>query len=686
MKKHVQLLAFLMASAHFAGAQVFSPIPTSGYNLDAVAENTTALATTGGAIDGSNYVMYSAAYAALYSSPYGLPNNGLVSTGTRTYQLQSYTLSNTMYLMASQSGTITLNTPAFYGGISLLGFSTEGTATFNMVLTFTDNTTQAINNQSFPDWFGTGNTVISGFDRVNRSGTTPALSAGNPKMYYLDFGISCINRTKGLASLSFTNTSTGTARMCLFAVSGTGAPTYSTSSTPVTCAGGNNGSAAVSASGGIPPFTYTWSTSASQTNSLISNVPVGVYSYSVQDNGGCLVTGTIGVTQSLVTQPNLTLTASNGTICSGKTVTLTASGASTYTWASGGNGPVFNSPTLTAGTQSTVTYTVAGLTSVNCLWTGSISILVNPLPGAAWSNLPASVCKSGPALALSNFVQPTGGTFSGQSVASGSFIPSTVGTFTMTYTNTDANSCTNSATTSIQVFSLAAPSIVNPGALCSNASPLQLTVNPTGGNFGGTGVGSTGIFTPAVAGSGNVPVIYSITSGPCTSTAGISIVVNAAPVASVSAAKTSFCKNSANILLNGTPIGGSFSGTGVTGTAFSPSAATIGTNVVVYTFTDINNCTGTANLTMTVSTCAGLSENSRQSAFTVYPNPSRGEVTISSAEHSTIAIFNQVGQQVKSVELHAGNAYQENLTLPAGIYYMQSQDNRQAAGRLVILD
>ena len=60
MKNHFILIVLVLFSLLFkSGAQTFSPISTFGYNIDAVAENTTALATTGGAIDGSNFALYS---------------------------------------------------------------------------------------------------------------------------------------------------------------------------------------------------------------------------------------------------------------------------------------------------------------------------------------------------------------------------------------------------------------------------------------------------------------------------------------------------------------------------------------------------------------------------------------------------------------------------------------------------
>ena len=43
----------------------------------------------------------------------------------------------------------------------------------------------------------------------------------------------------------------------------------------------------------------------------------------------------------------------------------------------------------------------------------------------------------------------------------------------------------------------------------------------------------------------------------------------------------------------GYPVGGSYSGTGVSGTNFNASVAGVGTHIITYTYTDLNGCTGT---------------------------------------------------------------------------------------------
>jgi hypothetical protein len=405
-----------------AYSQVVFPIGTTGYNIDAVAENTTATGHTSQAIDGSDYVMYSQAYGALFSSAGGLPNNGVVASGTRTYQLQSYSVTNVLYCTAGQMDTIVFAFPVPYAALSLLNFATEGSATMNATVRFTDNTTQVFTNLSVPDWFGTGNSVIAGFDRCGRSSGTPAFNTVNPKLFYTDLVISCANRAKSVAKVIVHNAGTS-GRLCVMAVSGAGVPVFSASMQPVTCSGGSNGSATIIATDGFGPFGYTVNTMPPQYSANILNVPTGVYSYTAQDAGNCPVTSTFAVTQSLITQPVLSVTATSTVICAGATVTLTSSGASTYTW----NGTGAATSTVITP-QSTAVYTVNGTTSANCQRSGTVEVKVNPLPVISLTPPPASLCVNSGTQALS--AAPTGGSFSGTGVTGGAFDPALSGTGT----------------------------------------------------------------------------------------------------------------------------------------------------------------------------------------------------------------------------------------------------------------
>ena len=80
----------------------------------------------------------------------------------------------------------------------------------------------------------------------------------------------------------------------------------------------------------------------------------------------------------------------------------------------------------------------------------------------------------------------------------------------------------------------------------------------------------------------------------CTNTNTTTVTVNPLPTVTTSATSQNACVNWTTDALSGTPNGGTFSGTAVTGNNFDPSTAGQGTFTITYTFTDLNGCTNTA--------------------------------------------------------------------------------------------
>src|SRR5690606_30085948 len=103
---------------------------------------------------------------------------------------------------------------------------------------------------------------------------------------------------------------------------------------------------------------------------------------------------------------------------------------------------------------------------------------------------------------------PAGGTYSGTGVSGNTFDPS-AGTQTVTYTYTNANGCTNSATATIVVNPLPTVYAGNYAPVCPEAGNVTLAGSPAGGIFTGIGV-SGGTFNPA---SGTQTVNYEYTDG-----------------------------------------------------------------------------------------------------------------------------------------------------------------------------
>jgi hypothetical protein len=265
-------------------------------------------------------------------------------------------------------------------------------------------------------------------------------------------------------------------------------------------------------------------------------------------------------------------------------ITLTGSPVGGTFSGTGVTGNTFN-PAV--GTQ-TITYT---FTDVNgCANSNQSTITVNPLPIVSAGTYPP-VCSNAAPITLTG--SPTGGIFSGTGVTGNTFNPA-VGTQTITYTFTDANGCANSSQTIITVNPLPIVSAGTYAPVCSNAAPITLIGNPAGGIFSGTGVtGNT--FNPAV---GTQTITYTFTdANGCANSNQSTITVNPLPIVSAGT-YAPVCSNAAPITLTGSPAGGIFSGTGVTGNTFNPA---VGTQTITYNFTDVNGCANSNQTTITVN-------------------------------------------------------------------------------------
>jgi PKD repeat protein len=106
--------------------------------------------------------------------------------------------------------------------------------------------------------------------------------------------------------------------------------------TNATCFGGNDGSVTISASGGNPPYAYSWPASA-QSGPSITDLQAGAYIYEVLDASGCEVSDTVFITSA---EEIVVVTSNDTTVCPGTVVPLSVDvtgGGGTYliTWDNG---------------------------------------------------------------------------------------------------------------------------------------------------------------------------------------------------------------------------------------------------------------------------------------------------------------------------------------------------------------
>ncbi|HUM47957.1 MAG TPA: SprB repeat-containing protein, partial [Chitinophagales bacterium] len=350
---------FLVTGA--AIAQTYSPVTLSGFNSDLFAESApNSLATTSMSTDLTDHVMYTTGFAAGAGLPAGVVNSGTVVSGTRTYQMAPYNQQNALYVDVGATQTLTLFSTGSFSKISFMGFSAEGNSTLNIKLTFTDGTTTNCGNFTLPDWFDGANAVYCCFSRCVRTPTGPYNIDGlpsNPRFYPIDISLSCDDQKKNLQTITVKNLNgtTGFTNAFLLAMSGVPfSQNIFSFANDVTCAGGNNGSINLFASGTATPYTYSWNTIPVQTTANATNLIAGTYICKITDVNGCITYDTVTVAE-LPPLP-VTAIANPVVICAGNTSQLTSSGLSSFTWMPGGQ--TTNPATVTPAT--TTSYTVTG--------------------------------------------------------------------------------------------------------------------------------------------------------------------------------------------------------------------------------------------------------------------------------------------------------------------------------------
>ncbi|MDF2438767.1 MAG: hypothetical protein K0Q95_3143 [Bacteroidota bacterium] len=351
---------------------------------------------------------------------------------------------------------------------------------------------------------------------------------------------------------------------------------------------------------GFSPAGGTWSgtgVSGNTFNPSTAGAGSFILTYTV-GAGTCMNSDTIHVTVTPL--PNVTV--NSATICAGDSITLTATGATSFLWNTGAS-----SATITISPSATTSYTVTGSSAANgCSQSAASTITVNPLP-VVTAGADLTLCNQPIPYTLTGY-SPPGGTWSGPGVtAAGVFTPSTAGAFTLTYGFTNASTgCFNSDSLIVTVV---APAIANAGTgntYCLNAGTITLSgYSPATGTWSGTGV-SGNTFNPAVAGVGSFVLTYSVGAGTCLTTDTIHVTVKALPNVSVNSA--TICAGQVGIL----SANGADSYVWNTGSNINPnfvSPATTTSYTVTGTST-LTNCSATATATVNVNTLPVVSAGS----------------------------------------------------------------------------
>lgn len=251
--------------------------------------------------------------------------------------------------------------------------------------------------------------------------------------------------------------------------------TLSATPSNVNCGGGNDGSIAVTTSGGTQPYTYLWSNGAITED--LTGLTAGTYTLTVTDVNGCTesVSVTISEPRALNGFAQITPVACQGEATGA--INLTAEfGTPPYTFLWSNGATTEDITNLAAGTY-TVTITDAnGCTLVQTYMVATVNPII--LEGTVISVDCNGASTGGVDLTVSGGSGPYAFMWSnGTSNEDLTNVPA--GTYSVTVT--DSNECTDMATFTITEPDEITLSITNPDIVCGGTNSGSITVFPAGG-------------------------------------------------------------------------------------------------------------------------------------------------------------------------------------------------------------
>ena len=390
-----------------------------------------------------------------------------------------------------------------------------------------------------------------------------------------------------------------------------------TMSSTNTCAGASTGTATATPVGVAGPYTYAWS-AGGQNTQTITGLAAGNYTVTITDANLCSASASVTVLANAL--PTSAPSATPAIVCVGNNSLLAANAVagsgviSTYAWSSGLAGNISGgnvSPVLNT------TYTVTVTNSNACTVTATVSVVVNANPTVTPTVAPAIICNGASTTLTANALAGSGviSTYAWSSglvgnIPSGTVSPTLNTIYTVTVTN--SNSCTATGTVSINVNAL--PTVAPTAAPASICNGTSTTLNANA--VAGSGVISTYAWDSGLVGSissGTVSPInnttYTVTvtnSNTCSATGTVTVTVNANPTLAPSATPSTICNGqSTTLAANAIAGAGAIStyawSSGLVGNISGGSVSPNATATYAVTVTDINTCTASSSVVVTVN-------------------------------------------------------------------------------------
>jgi gliding motility-associated-like protein len=335
---------------------------------------------------------------------------------------------------------------------------------------------------------------------------------------------------------------------------------------------------------------YQWIPGGQTSQSITVALP-STMNYTCIAGGICGYKQTLTKTVTVNPMPTVLINGSavsTASVCTSSTFTLTAAGATTYSWSTGASTSTI-SVGAPAGGVSTV-YTVTGTDVNGCKNTATLTVTGWALPTFTLNNNSPSIC-SGQSVSIT--ANPPALTYSWSTGASGQTIsvsPSSNTSYTVT--GTDANGCKSNAIASVNILSL--PTVTTNSATICAGETATLTAN--GGSTYAWSTSQSGNSITVNPGGTTSYTVVGTAANTCTNSAVANVTVNSLPV--VTATSTVTCNGSSVLIDAG--------GASTYSWSSSQSGASISVNptsTTSYTVTGTNaaTCSATAVATVTVN-------------------------------------------------------------------------------------
>ncbi|MES2680898.1 MAG: T9SS type A sorting domain-containing protein [Bacteroidota bacterium] len=361
-------------------------------------------------------------------------------------------------------------------------------------------------------------------------------------------------------------------------------------------------------------------------------------------------------------------TVAKNPICFGESTNLTTNAASNIVWGhtSSTSNMVNVAPTVNTN------YTVTGQAASGCTTSIVLSVTVHPLPSLSALVTPSVLCVGKSATLTGQGANSY--TWSATNTPGNTTTVNPVVTSSFNYSGTNQYNCVNSNNVNVIVNSNSLgitpnTSVCKGNAINLSASGAQSYTWSTGSLFGTTPVSPLVNTSYTASGTDIHNCILSNV---------VSVTVNNAPSVLATTNKTLVCQG------EGVTITGSGATTYTWSSGFVGASliTTLPVNIHYYysvTGTDANGCSSIANIVITAVKCVGINESENSAlSFNVVPNPGAGLFSVRTDKVSAqlkMAVYNELGQLVKTQDLISGEGKLDLQNEKAGMYFVRISEN-----------